>query len=189
MKTLWIGNSYTQRNDLPALVAELAAENGEILEHERVMANGASLRLHWNKGDALSLIERGNWDFVVLQEQSTLPLKNAARFHDNVRLFDNAIKKNGVQTVLYQTWSRQNAPETQDALSAAIEEIAAEIAARVAPVGTVWHQVLKTGADLYDKDGSHPSPLGSRLAARVFYATLFGRDVKEVATKSGFKVL
>lgn len=33
---------------------------------------------------------------VVHQEQNTLPVKNAKRMHENVRLFDGAIKGAGV---------------------------------------------------------------------------------------------
>src|SRR4051812_17027353 len=79
MQLLFIGNSFTQRNDLPALIARLAqaADPPQVLESERVIANGASLRQHWNAGTAAGLIAAQPWDGVVLQEQSTLPVKNA----------------------------------------------------------------------------------------------------------------
>jgi len=50
---------------------------------------------HWNAGEALKAIKGGGYDCVVLQEQSTLPIKNAKRMHENVRLFDEAIKAAG----------------------------------------------------------------------------------------------
>ncbi len=177
MKLLFIGNSYTNRNDLPGLLTALAASGNapSPLETERILANGASLRQHWNAGKAKEYIGRGGWDFVVLQEQSTLPLKNPVRYHENVRLFDTEIKASGAQTVLYGTWARQKAPETQTALNEAVQTIAQETGAIVAPVGIVWAHLLKTHPEvsLYDADGSHPSPAGSSLAACVFYATLF----------------
>src|SRR5689334_10401003 len=117
MRILFIGNSFTARNDLPALIARMAAEQGVDVQHQLISAGGASLRMHWNKGDAQKAIEGGRFDHVVLQEQSTLPIKNAARFHENVRLFDPAIRAAGSQTVLYMTWARQHTPETQEALS------------------------------------------------------------------------
>jgi hypothetical protein len=180
MKILFIGNSYTARNDLPSLLREMAAEapQPKAIVTEQVLANGASLRRHWNAGVAAEKIGSGDWDFVVLQEQSTLPIKNATRFHENVRLFDEVIQAHGARTVLYLTWARQQAPETQVTLSEATEAIAREIGALVAPVGEVWQAVLEQepGLGLYDKDGSHPSPLGSYLAACVFYARLFPGD-------------
>jgi hypothetical protein len=180
LRLLFIGNSFTQRNDLPGMLAQLAAASNPPVEivSERVLVNGASLRLHWNAGDALALIQPGGWDAVVLQEQSTLPIKNRKRYHENVRLFDAAIRAAGSRTLLYHTWTRRQAPETQDDLDAAVAEIATELEAQVVPVGRAWRQVLENGAgpELYDKDGSHPSPAGTYLAACVFYANLFNRS-------------
>src|SRR6516162_6874709 len=90
LKVLFIGNSFTARNDLPGLVARLAEARGKSLQHRLISAGGASLRSHWNAG-AAKAIQEGQCDCVVLQEQSTLPVKNARRMHENVRLFDEAI--------------------------------------------------------------------------------------------------
>src|SRR4051812_47887436 len=92
LNVLFIGNSFTARNDLPGLIAGLAAAAGTRMDHRLISAGGASLRMHWNKGEAVKAIGGGGYDYVVLQEQSTLPVKNAARMHENVRLFDAAIK-------------------------------------------------------------------------------------------------
>src|SRR4051812_28955540 len=112
---LFVGNSFTARNDLPGLIAALAAARGKTFRHHLVQAGGASLRTHWNAGHAARLIEGGGFDAVVLQEQSTLPVKNAARMHENVRLFDGAIRAAGAATALYMTWARRDNPESQAA--------------------------------------------------------------------------
>jgi len=44
--------------------------------------------MHWNKADAQEAIRQTRYDYVVLQEQSTLPIKNPLRMHENIRLFD-----------------------------------------------------------------------------------------------------
>jgi len=41
---VFIGNSFTQRNNLPSLMADLAAERGVIVNHKLISAGGASLR-------------------------------------------------------------------------------------------------------------------------------------------------
>src|SRR5688500_5153026 len=105
IKLLFIGNSFTQRNNLPGLFAELAAARGLSVTHELISVGGALLRTHWNAGKAGEAIATGGYDFVVLQEQSTLPVKNANRMADNVRLFDETIKRAGSKTVLYMTWA------------------------------------------------------------------------------------
>jgi hypothetical protein len=175
LNVLFIGNSFTARNDLPGLIAQLAAARDRQMKHRLISAGGASLRTHWNAGHAAKAIQDGQYDVVVLQEQSTLPVKNATRMHENVRLFDAVIKAAGAKTALYMTWARQHAPESQRAITDAYTAIGRELAATVAPVGAAWQQFLRRHDRpvLYDKDGSHPSPAGSYLAACVFVAVLF----------------
>jgi hypothetical protein len=175
LEVLFIGNSFTARNDLPGLIARLAEARGKSLHHRLISAGGASLRTHWNGGEAQRAIEKGQYDFVVLQEQSTLPVKNAKRMYENVRLFDEAIRAAGAQTVLYMTWARQNAPESQQAITDAYVGIGQELDATVAPVGLAWQRMLRQhdAPALYDKDQSHPTLAGSYLAACAFLAVLF----------------
>ena len=47
------GNSFTARNDLPGLIAGLAAARGNDMQHHLITAGGASLRQHWNAGEAM----------------------------------------------------------------------------------------------------------------------------------------
>jgi hypothetical protein len=175
VRVLFIGNSFTARNDLPGLIAGLAAARGKSMEHRLISAGGASLRTHWNAGEAQQAIRDGHYDFVVLQEQSTLPVKNARRMHENVRLFDEAIRAAGAKAVLYMTWARQHAPESQQAITDAYAGIGRDLGATVVPVGLAWQRFLRKHDQpvLHDKDQSHPTPAGSYLAACVFLAVLF----------------
>ena len=55
-------------------------------------------------------------------------------------------------------------------------EMADVLDAYCAPVGEAWRRVHAEcpSLQLYNSDGSHPSPAGSYLAACVFYAIFFG---------------
>jgi hypothetical protein len=191
-RILFIGNSYTSRNQLPRLLVDLAAaaEHAARVETDAIVAGGASLRRHWNAGVAQKALTASAWDYVVLQEQSTLPLKNPIRYHENVRLFAAEIAKHGARTVLYLTWSRQQAPQTQTAITRAVEDIAAEVGARVVPVGPVWHDATREHPDLtlYADDGSHPTPAGSYLGACVFLVSLFGQRPLGWSVSDGLKI-
>ncbi len=182
---LFIGNSFTQRNSLPRLLAELAAGRSVPVNHELISMGGASLRSHWNAGRAAKAIATGSYDYVVLQEQSTLPVKNAKRMAENVRLFDALIKRAGSKTVLYMTWARQHTPDAQQAIANAYNAIGDELGALVVPVGLVWQRFLAEFDKpvLYDRDGSHPTLAGSYLAACVFLAALLKEN--PVGVKSG----
>jgi hypothetical protein len=185
IRMLFIGNSFTQRNNLPGLLAELAAARDLSVAHELISAGGASLRTHWNAGVAAKTIATGGYDYVVLQEQSTLPVKNARRMAENVRLFDEAIKQAGSKTVLYMTWARQHSPESQRVIADAYHSIGQELGATVVPVGLAWQKFLAQHDKpvLHDRDQSHPTLAGSYLAACVFLATLL--QVNPVGIDSG----
>jgi hypothetical protein len=182
---LFIGNSFTQRNNLPELIAEMAAARGVTIKHELISVGGASLRTHWNGGRAAKSIEQGGFDYVVLQEQSTLPVKNAQRMAENVRLFDAAIKAAGAKTVLYMTWARQHTPEAQPVIANAYNTIGKELGAIVVPVGLAWQSFLAKHTEpvLHDKDQSHPTLAGSYLAACVFLTVLFQLDPAGIETE------
>ena len=79
LKVLFIGNSFTQRNNLPGMLQRMAEAVGAGMEWRLLSVGGASLRTHWNKGEAAKAMAEGQYDYVVLQEQSTLPNKNAAK--------------------------------------------------------------------------------------------------------------
>jgi hypothetical protein len=195
LNVLFIGNSFTARNDVPGLIEGLAAARGLGMEHRLISAGGASLKMHWNKGEAVKAMQRGSggnaerYDFVVLQEQSTLPVKNAARMHESVRLFDGAIRDagrgGGAKMALYLTWARQHTPEAQKVITEAYMSIGRELGATVVPVGVAWERFLR-GHDrpvLHDKDKSHPTLAGSYLAACVFFGVLFEQSPVGIAAE------
>ena len=189
LDVLFIGNSFTSRNRLPQLVAALVAPSCA-LRSETIFAGGASLRRHWNAGLAQRALASQRWDCVVLQEQSTLPLKSPQRFHGNVRLFTSVIAAGEARALLYLTWSRAHVPQAQRALTEAVEAIACETGAGVIPVGIAWHALRASDPEiaLYDADGSHPTPTGSYLAACVFAASLFGVRVEDFDTAERLRI-
>jgi hypothetical protein len=183
---LFIGNSFTNRNDVPGMLERLGASASPArpIESRRVIANGAALKAHWDRGVAGDEIRRSAWDYVVLQEQSTLPLKNRARMHEYVRLFDREIRARGAKTVLYLTWARLHSFDRQDEMTDAFTMIGRELGALVVPAGVAWQVAFAehAGLTLHDKDQSHPNPVGSYLAACSFYAALFDKSPVGLAT-------
>lgn len=186
---LFIGNSYTYFNNLPTLFEAITegCQPGTDVEADMVVRGSATLRDLWADGKAAGRIVTSKWDYVVLQEQSTLgPSKDPAQapgasisdpgeFHAYARQFDDLIRQSGARTVLMMTWPRKNHPELQAALARAYEAIAAERQAILVPAGLAWHDATSQSAesDLYQADLSHPSPTGSYLTAATLYAAIF----------------
>ncbi len=180
LRVLFVGNSYTYVNMLPEMVRQLslAAKERRPTEYRMIAPGGYSLEQHWNDGTVTKAIAEGGWDYVVLQEQSVRPISDPANMHRFARLFDDEARKIGAKTVFYVTWARKTAPDQQKQLTRAYSAIAKELGGLCCPVGPAWANVLKGRPDveLYQSDGSHPSPAGSYIGACVFYAMLYGKS-------------
>jgi hypothetical protein len=50
LRVLFVGNSLTETNDLPARVAALARATERKLEYQTITFGGFNLEDHWNKG-------------------------------------------------------------------------------------------------------------------------------------------
>jgi hypothetical protein len=179
-RVLFVGNSYIYEQDMPAMLTRLgeSASPKQCIETAMVVQGGATLAELWNGGAARDAIRSGDWDFVVLQEQSMTPILDQAAMAGAVRAFSREITASGAQTVLFLTWARQYSPQSQAQISAAYLALGRELGVLVAPVGVAWARAgqLDPSIGLYAADQSHPAPAGAYLTASVFYATLFGRS-------------
>jgi hypothetical protein len=185
VRVLFVGNSYTYFNNVPAQVSALAAAGGHRLETKMVAPGGWRLRDHFEKGDALRALHEAHWDYVVLQEQSTLGtnlyvdgLPRVAGdqvFRPWAEKWVAEIAQAGAKPVFYLTWARKKTPLDQATLDEAVLGVARATHTMVAPVGPAWAlaRAARPSLELYFEDGSHPSPAGSYLAACTLYATLF----------------
>jgi hypothetical protein len=102
-----------------------------------------------------------------LQDQSTRPLRALKSMQVHVRRFVDDIQISGAKPYLYMTWARKNDPASQANIVTAFQGLAKASGARVIPVGLAWDQFrrLRPEIDLYEPDGSHPTVIGSYLAA------------------------
>ncbi len=204
IKVLFLGNSYTYVNNLPKMIENIAANENKTFTHHSVTPGGCTLFLHLDEGQgSLSKIRQGDWDFVVLQEQSQLPsidyyrhntMKPAYKaLHDSIMLYNPNAKVVG-----YMTWGRQYGGQQcvnfgdgvycsadfvdfnhmQDTLTAAYCENAYATDSYVAPVGEAWKSALGKDPNLalHSADQSHPSYDGSYLAACVFYSIFWNKS-------------
>lgn len=180
LKVLFIGNSYTYVNNLPLMLSVMSDARGSshrILTKMEV-APAATLQFLWEKGEAVKAIRATKWNFVVLQEQSVLPIVDPTRMRTYARRFDDAIKASGAKTILFLTWARRGNPNMQRDLDKAYLSLATDLQSLVAPVGPAWQIALATApsVNLYMEDGSHPTPAGTYLAACTFFQLIEGTN-------------
>jgi hypothetical protein len=206
-RALFLGNSYTAANNLPQMVADVAASAGDTLWFDSNTPGGYTLQGHSTNTISLGKIAAGGWDYVVLQEQSQLPSFPLPQVQQMVfpyaRVLDSIINagNNCAETVFYMTWGRKNGDaencpvwppvctyEGMDSLlSLRYRMMAADNQAILSPVGSVWRYLRQNypQLELYSPDGSHPSVAGTYAAACSFYTAFFRKDPASVSYNPG----
>ena len=71
---LFVGNSLTEANGLPAMVARLAT-----VQVDARVAGGYALEDHWKLGGVRELIANGHYDVGAVQEVGYLPFAGVGR--------------------------------------------------------------------------------------------------------------
>lgn len=183
VRILFIGNSYTFANDLPGMLAKLSlAGRQPRIVHALEAPGGCTFERHVAEGRATAMIAERRWDYVVLQEQSMMPVVDPPKTLEFGGRLDQAARAAGAGTLFFETWARAGQPAMQAGLSATYAELARRAApaaegmagGTVVPVGQAWQRVLavQPPVSLHVADGSHPTPAGTYLAACVFYAVI-----------------
>lgn len=197
-RALFLGNSYTSVNNLPQLVADVAASTGDTLIFDSNTPGGYTLQNHATNSSSLAKIAAGNWEYVVLQEQSQLPAFPDSQVEVEVfpyaHLLDSIIHAENTcaETVFYMTWGRKNGDASNcsfwppvctysgmdSLLNLRYRMMADTTNGIVSPVGSVWNYVRQNYPliELYQSDDSHPSVAGSYAAACTFYSIFFRKD-------------
>ena len=197
-KVLFVGNSYTYANDLPLMLSKLAKSTGDSLYYDSSTGGGQTLQGHSASLATIGKIQQGIWDYVVLQEQSQRPsfpmsqvsvevFPYAKILCDTIRYYNNC-----TSPLFFMTWGRQNGDQANCAtwppvctyegmdslLKLRYRMMADSNKALVSPVGAVWHYIRDNYPvmNLYSSDGSHPSLLGSYVAACTFYTMVFNKS-------------
>jgi hypothetical protein len=178
---LFIGNSLTASDDLPAHVAEIAAAAGHPLRTSAVTAPGASLLDHWADGRAVRAIRDGRWSVVVLQQgPSTLP-ESRAELIASTRQFAAEIRRVRTRPALLMVWPLPGQQAT--AVSASYRAAAEANDALLLPAGDAGTIVGARDSSivLVGPDGFHPSVLGTYAAALTVACTLLPEDRPSLA--------
>lgn len=206
-RALFLGNSYTAVNNLPQMVANVALSMNDTLLHDNNTPGGYTFNGHSTNATSLNKIAAGNWDFVVLQEQSQLPSfpdnQVATQVFPYAAILDSLIHLHNpcAETMFYRTWGRKNGDASNCAFFAPLCTYAGMDSmlhlrymmmadahdATVSGVGAVW-KYIRTNfptIELYQADESHPSVAGTYAAAVCFYVSMFQKDPMLVSYNGG----
>jgi hypothetical protein len=192
LRVLFVGNSYTYVQNLPHIVSIISDSTQIKLETRKSTVGGAYLSEHWRGKRGLKtreLINNGNFDIVVLQENSMGTILQPDSTIKYAALLCALIRKSGAKPYLYMTWAREKVPQYQEQITSVYSRIAKENNAVLVPVGKAWElaRQLRPTINLYESDGHHPSSLGAILSAYVFVGSLTGEVPATIPT--GFNIM
>lgn len=195
-KVLFLGNSYTHVNNLPELVSMMMSSSGEGFSYQMNAPGGCTFQQHCTVSS--SYIQQAGWDYVVLQEQSQLPSFPEDQFMQECYPYAESLcsmirdYNPDAKIVFYMTWGRKNGDQQNcpyypplctyqgmdSLLNLRYMMMAEDNHALVSPVGAVWHYIRDHYPDLelYQSDESHPSYLGSYVAACCFHTIFTGHN-------------
>ena len=209
LSVLFIGNSYTSYNNLPQLVQSLSTSAGKTLNIDSSIPGGYLMSSHLNDATTFAKISQGNWDYVILQEQSQIPTIDFYRDNDMYPAMTDLkalIEQYNpcAKIITYMTWGRRyggqqcdpsgtycspvfaNFNQMQNSLTSAYLEISEQLNVQCAPVGVVWQNILNNSTHvLHSGDNSHPNMDGSYVAACTIFSSIWKQGASGLSYTAG----
>ena len=191
MKILFIGNSYTHYNNMPAIFEKLSKSKKIKIDVVMNAKSNHTFKMHCERPELFESIRSKKWDYVVLQGFSrelmydkevidTASLPYFKRIVDSIYTNHNC-----TNVLLYMTWGYKNGfvsgmdSLTYDDMSSRVQrgyEYLSELYnLSIVPIGQIWKSFRRNNpnVELYQEDGQHPNIYGSYLIASGFYSSIF----------------
>lgn len=197
MKVLFIGNSFTFYSDIPNLFAKVAEGADKKVIVESVTQGSHTLEKFADENDTFGkqvdskLKANSDYDAIVLQEHSTRPITDYAKFLAAAKGLQSKINstQENCEIYLYATWGYKEGadarkitvPEMEGQLRKAYSDAAKEMGVKVCNVGAAFTRIYEQHPELnlyFAADNKHPSYTGAYLSACVHAATILGCDVR-----------
>lgn len=194
-KLLCIGNSFTFFYSAPSLLKEIAWREGHYLDVTASLRGGQSFGQHCHLNITADAIERGDFDYAILQDQSQTPARLGKNKKKNIQALENAValaakvRKTSpdCNIIVESTWSYTNKSgdfggfagykDFEKNMYKGAKIMAKEIGgARVSRIESAFAIVRNERPDinLFSSDKKHQSLLGSYLKSCVNYLVIFG---------------
>lgn len=204
VKMLFLGNSYTYYHTYPMIFKEIAWHEGHYADCNIFISGGYTMKAHLANKYSTEQVDKGGYDYVMLQDQSIQPTLNGTADDygaaEQMTKMVNRVRASSpsANVCLEITWGRKfgnnNFGKKYEHLIAKypqfyadydamqnrlIEVVTAEAEqnnAKITPVGYAWQIVMHERPDinLYHTDNHHQSYAGSYLSAAVAYLTVYG---------------
>ena len=187
---LYVGSSQVFVGNVPRQLQTIARMYDVEITYKDISRHGnRGGTLGELKEHAISEIQSGRFDYVILQDQTRRSLSNVEGLLDEIRILSDEARKSGAKPVLYNSaWATVDGQPDEGRLKNSTEvtkRAADESDAILVNAAGAWIYAYQTipGISLYTKfdlRGPHASKAGGFLTACVFAATLFDLHIEEI---------
>ena len=190
-RILFVGNSYLYYNDslhnhVRRMVDERFPNRSDFQQYKSSTIGGSRL-IHHNLDYLLNSKNigiNGKFELVILQGGSQEPLSKKSRdlFAKQAKVMINNARDNGGEVALYMTHAYAKShpaydPQMINKIGDLYLNVANDNKVLVIPVGLAFERAYSKSTDIKlhkEFDGTHPSLLGTYLAANVVFYSIFG---------------
>ena len=201
-KILLIGNSYLfypgnpVRPTLKVELEKISDQHNKTQKFEITAFTkpGFTLKQHYIQPRLMNLLNQ-DWDYIILQGQSLeslgLPERKGLSHNDFINYGKKLIEKIPTKTriLLFAHWIRSDRAKFkwngtkqsyQERINYGYQKLVTQSNTEVLRVGDKWLKLLNSpnspfsSDDLYNKDGSHPTYLGTYINAAIIFNKISG---------------
>jgi hypothetical protein len=172
LRVLFIGNSLTYANDLPAMVARIGSLDGKAVQFRVLARADASLEDHLASRELREMLSE-RWDWIVLQQgPSSLPESRTALRRDAKKIA--SLARSPARIALLMVWPPRSRSRAWDQVSASYRLASEDVDGVLIPAGEQLRAVIDSDPSmpLLSADGFHPSVAGTYLAALATWHAL-----------------
>jgi len=176
LRVLFVGNSLTFANDLPATFRHIAKENDVQVETVMIARPDFALEDHL-RGNLRDVLRRQRWDYIVVQQgPSSMDDSRAQLIRDTKAIA--ALLQPPSRVAVLMVWPPRSRWNAMDRVAESHRLAAEAVNGVLVPAGLLLHAELERNprAALFQDDGFHPTPLATELMARALWESLRGPD-------------
>ena len=172
---LFVGNSLTYTNNLPALVEIEAKKKGIRIKTEMIAFPNYALEDHWNDGIFKTRLAEKKYNYVVVQQGPSSQSEGRSMLLDYGARIKEQCDKYNTKLAFFMVWPAYANYSTFDGVIKNYTDASSTTGSLLCPVGKNWKQHFTDTNDFsyYGPDNFHPSLKGSEVAAQVIADTLF----------------
>ena len=175
MKLLFIGNSHTYVNSVPAIVRQLLEQTGTHTHTTMIALGGKTLDFYTERSMTHFNIRHGEYDVMIAQDRASV--FDPKLFLEGAEKLRREAAQVGTKMLLYMPWALRDNRAAQAEMTETYLAFARQNDIPLAAAGEVFGRLLQHyPADLlYHPDGNHATFVGSYAAALTIFYTLTGR--------------